>query len=333
VSDGPRLWGSDSWREEATAWLDERLAATGRSRTGPVEQPHLRPWGTVLTAPTGDGPVWLKVPGPTTAFEVALYDLVRRVDPERILEPLAVDADRGWVLLPDGGRLLGDTVAGAELAEAMVGVLPEYGALQRNLLPHADALLAAGVADMRAPVMPGRFDEAVEAVGRRVETGEDRAVLARAQGMRATFAGWCDELAGAVVGPSIDHNDLHPWNVFVGAGHDRPRFYDWGDAVVAHPFSSMLLGLGMIGMQLEVGPDDPAVVKARDAYLEVWSDLADRAALVAELELACWVGRVARALTWERSLRDQSTEEAGEFADGPLRALEALTSRTWLVAI
>jgi hypothetical protein len=32
----------------------------------------------------------------------------------------------------------------------------------------------------------------------------------------------------------------------------RVRFYDWGDSVVAHPFASMLLGLGMIRLQLEV---------------------------------------------------------------------------------
>ena len=69
VERGIGVWGSTPWRELATSWLDEQLASIGRRRTGAVEQPHLRPWATVLTAPTTDGPVWLKAVGPAAAFE------------------------------------------------------------------------------------------------------------------------------------------------------------------------------------------------------------------------------------------------------------------------
>ena len=103
--------------------------------------------------------------------------------------------------------------------------------------------------------------------------------------MRERFGEWCARLEGAAVGASLDHNDLHYWNVFVDGS---VRFYDWGDSVVAHPFASMLLGLGMLRRQLEVGADDPAVVRPRDAYLEVFRDLASRAELVEEPEPARW---------------------------------------------
>jgi aminoglycoside phosphotransferase (APT) family kinase protein len=94
---------------------------------------------------------------------------------------------------------------------------------------------------------------------------------------------------------SIDHNDLHTGNVFLDE-HGGVRFYDWGDAVVAHPFASLLVAVSVLRMHLDVGPDDPAVTRSRDAYLEVWSDLAPRAELVAELAVACWVGKIARVL-------------------------------------
>jgi hypothetical protein len=84
----------------------------------------------------------------------------------------------------------------------------------------------------------------------------------------------------------------------------RVRFYDWGDSVVAHPFASMLLGLGMIRLQLKVAADDPAVTRPRDAYLEVFGDLASHGELVEELELACRVGKALRAL---ESLLSDST--------------------------
>ena len=263
--------------------------------------------------------MWLKAPAPDTAFEVALYELLTKVSPDRIPRPIAVDPARGWVLLPDGGPVLG---FGDDLVDGLVTALPQYGQLQRDLAPHADELVAMGVADMRPAVMPIRFDEAVAAVEER--TGQRMDAIRE---MRATFVGWCERLGESSVAASIDHNDLHPGNIFFSGG--QARFYDWGDAVVAHPFASMLVGLAVVRMQLGVGVDDRAVTRPRDAYLEVWSDVAPRSVLVAEQELACWVGKVARALTWARALRTQGHDQAGEFADAPFQSLTALLAGSW----
>jgi hypothetical protein len=234
------------------------------------------------------GVVWLKAAGAETAFEVGLYGLLERVVPDRILVPIARDAGRGWMLLPDGGVRLGERLDDLDLVEAMVEVLPRYGQLQRDLGPHTDELLGLGIADMRAAVMPERFQEAVAAVGRYVGrhgNEGDRETLRRAEAMAGRFQGWCQRLGGAAVGASLDHNDLHFWNVFV------------------------------------------------DAYLEVFGDLASHGELVEELELACRVGKVGRALSWDRALRLQGEEEAGELADAPLRALESLLSDSAIVAV
>src|ERR1700741_2388027 len=99
-------WSSAAWRAEATAWLDERLAEAGLARAGAVTQPHLRPWATVLRAETSAGPVWLKAASAGTAFESDLYPVLVRAVPAHVLAPLAVDRERGWMLLPDGGPSL-----------------------------------------------------------------------------------------------------------------------------------------------------------------------------------------------------------------------------------
>src|SRR5829696_5967538 len=98
-----RLWSSAAWREQAVAWIDRRLAEHGRTRTGEVEQPRVRPWATVLRAPTTDGDVWMKAAGAATSCEAGLYELLAREAPGDVLVPLAVDAPLGWMLLPDGG--------------------------------------------------------------------------------------------------------------------------------------------------------------------------------------------------------------------------------------
>jgi hypothetical protein len=55
------------------------------------------------------------------------------------------------------------------------------------------------------------------------------------------------------------------------------------------------------------------------------------AELVAELDLACWIGKVARTLVWDRALRgDPAHEKAVGFARGPLETLGSLQMNSWL---
>ena len=333
---GIEHWSSPVWRAGAVTWLDERLAEAGLTRTGEVRQPHLRPWATALAAPTSAGTVWLKAAGPVTAFEVGLYELLARIAPDDILMPIAVDVARGWVLLPDGGTPLRGLLSGDELVDAFAGALRRYGALQRTLAPHTARLLELGLADMRPAALPGRFDEAVQAVRAFVETSgseEDREPFQRAAGMGDEVAAWCEQLADAPGVPTLDHNDLHTRNVLLGgAAGDRALVYDWGDSVVAHPFASMLVPLSFMQRHvLSCGSNDPRLMRLRDAYLGAFEDLAEPAELVATLELACRAGKIVRALTWDRVLRSLHPADVDEsWRRTPLDCLASLTEAGWI---
>jgi hypothetical protein len=262
----------------------------------------VRPWATILRATTAAGTVWMKAAAPATAFEAGLYELLARVVPEHVLVPIAVDADRGWMLLPDGGPTVG--------LEALPKALAAYAHLQHELMPHAGELLAAGVTDMRPTAMPGRFHEALAAAGPR---GAELAA------MEPQVAEWCADLAASPIPPSLDHNDLHQFNVLDGG----TRFYDWGDSVLAHPFAVALVPLGMLG-------GDAA---ARDTYLDAFSGFGTHAELLRTLEVACGVAKIARALVWERALR--AAREQGEpvdprFEDAPLETLRSIRDDSYL---
>ncbi len=332
---GVDVWSTPDWRDHAMAWVDEQLGARGLARTGDVEQPHLRPWATVLRVPTSDGTKWFKASAPGTAFEVRLYDVLARTVPERVLAPLATDPARSWALLPDGGPPLGERLQGGALADALVEGLVVYGRLQLDLASHVDELLAAGVADMRPAVMPERFEEALDATAADADPAVHRSLTA----LRADVAVWCERLAGSVVPVSLDHNDLHPWNILGATADDSARgdtirFYDWGDAVVAHAFAAMLVPLGFVARILDVGVDHPRFVRARDAYVGVF----DRGAAAGEdlagtLATACRVAKVARTLTWDRALRaarEQGEEVDGTWARAPLASLASLLDDSYL---
>jgi len=331
---GVAVWASDAWRAAALEWLDARLAGQGIARIGDVTQPHLRPWATALRVPTTRGPVWLKAASSGTAFEVRLYGLLSRLVPDQVLEPLAIDEARSWIVLPDGGLTLGAVALGDALPGALGAALAQYAGLQRALMPHAEELVAIGAADMRAARMPERFAQALalcEDHVARAGTAEDRVLLARVIAQRERFAAWCRELEQSAVPSSLDHNDLHPWNIFAARPGVPERAYDWGDSVVAHPFASLLVALGFVRHGLQVGPDDPRVAQVRDAYLVRFSDLGSRAELVRAVELACHVGKVARSLTWARAIALEG-EPAGPHARAPLRWLAAVLDPAYVIA-
>jgi aminoglycoside phosphotransferase (APT) family kinase protein len=217
------------------------------------------------------------------------------------------------MLLPDGGPALGDSRSGSGLVEPLTAALVRYAGLQRALEPHAGALLAAGVPDMRPAAMPARFEEALGSVAGSGDAAR-REVLGRVAALRGAVGEWCERLAASPARASLDHNDLHPWNILTSPnGAAAARYYDWGDSVVAHPFAAMLVPLGFAGRCLGEEPAGPGVRRVTAAYLEVFTDLAPRGELAETLEVACRVAKIARALTWERALR--ASREQGEPID------------------
>ena len=91
------------------------------------------------------------------------------------------------------------------------------------------------------------------------------------------MAALADELAALGIAASVQHDDLHGGNVLVGP--DGDRFFDWGDAVVAHPFGTLTVTFNSIAHKLELPPDDPAFARLEAVYLEAWDGVAPRADL------------------------------------------------------
>jgi hypothetical protein len=109
---------------------------------------------------------------------------------------------------------------------------------------------------------------------------------------------------------SLQHDDLHDGNVFADG-----RVFDWGDSSVGHPFGVLLVTSRVAADRFEVSDGDPLVLRLRDAYLEPWSDLASREALLADVRAAVQLGKVGRSLSWQRALVDATPDDVASFED------------------
>ncbi|WP_170127126.1 phosphotransferase family protein [Kineococcus rhizosphaerae] len=260
-------------------WALERVPDAGT----PELVKH-RPWSTVWRIPTPAGPVWLKHCPERTRHEVRLLGAMARWAVPHVLEPLAVDEDLGTVLLPDGGPTLREAPG-----PSWAAVLAGYAQTQRATEAHVDELVALGVPDLRPALLPAAF----ERLARR--WAPDVLPLL---GRLADEAAELSELGPA---PTIQHDDLHDGNVFARDG----RVFDWGDACVAHPLTSLL-----IGWDGSAGP--------LAAYLARWPTVPRRA-----VDLGVRLGIVTRTDSWDRALAGWA-DPPEQFRDAPAQWLRRL---------
>ncbi|NJP30441.1 phosphotransferase [Micromonospora thermarum] len=326
TTDTPQAdWADPRWGDLALDWVAERLRPHGRHVTGPVEA-RVRPWSLVWRVPTDGGDVWFKANNPGTVHEAGLLAALARLAPGRVLEPIAVDARRGWSLLPAGGKSLRDVLSRDRDLSRWERILPEYADLQLTTAAYADELLALGLPDHRPQVLPELFEALLddeESLLLGAEGGLSPEAHQRLRAHRDTFAEDCRRLAESGVAPTVQHDDLHDGNIFVTG--DGYRFFDWGDASLAHPFGTLLVTLRSVAYSSELSPDDPTLVRLRDAYLEPWTDRHDRATLRELAGIATRVTTVSRSLSWRRALDtpDPARREYAEAVPGWLEELLA----------
>jgi Ser/Thr protein kinase RdoA (MazF antagonist) len=290
------IWTDPEWLAETHEWIIESLDRAGLTLMGPIEQPHVRPWATVLRAPGSEGTVWCKGMVSAVAHEPVAISILARVAPDRVPRLLAADRTRRLMLTADGGTRLRDLDAPRHDPKRWMAMLRTYARLQRAAEGAATELVGAGVPDRRLAVLPDRVAELVAELR---PDGMDDLV--------PRIAKACAELAGLRIPETIEHADLHDAQVFVDP--DGDRFFDWGDAAVAHPFLSLAVALRVLASTVGVADDSPTVDAAIDAYLERWSSLAPLAALRRGAALGRALGGASRALTWHAVAVDAPATE------------------------
>ena len=332
---GRSAWTDAAFRDRFDAWARDRLAESGLRVSGPIDQPHVRPWSTVLRIPTDGGPVWAKALGPGTAHEAALLAAFAAWGSAGIVAPLAVDTELGWILSPDGGPTLRQTRpdgSGDHDLDAWERIIRDYAALQRSSETRVDDLTAAGVPDGRPATVAATLRALVDDEDLwdlDLQDPEDRAAVAAARPRLTALLPWVADVAAELrelgIASTIQHDDLHGGNIFVGP--DGVRFFDWGDAVVAHPFGTLTVTLNSIAHHAGLAPTDPGLVRVRAAYLETWTDVAPRVDLERQLDLAIELGRIARAAAWKRALRGVPADELEGHGGAPAAWLADLVER------
>ena len=294
-------WQRPGWFASCLPWIEANVP-------GVKEVRQFATWcnSCILRVQSPNARSYFKASPAYFMSEPVVTALLAERFPRRVPEVLAIDADRGWMLLED----LGDEPADALPVEDRIGALIAIAQLHQASMPHVDALLQGGFLDRRPAVLSDQI--AALAADQTVPLPAD--LGARFQLAVPRLQELCAEVASSPVPATLVHGDLHAGNIMRTDG--RFVTFDWTDGCIADPFVDVLMFLSRL-------PDDSELGAAfLDHYLSAWSDIVPRSALVAWTEIAEPLAAMHHAVTY-RGIYDAFGEyEWGQFEGALPRWIE-----------
>lgn len=309
-------WEKPSWLEEATNWIQARLAEYGLRSVDPIEILHQRPWSTFARVNTETGIVYFKAPAPVFKFEAPVTAALAKWRPDCTVPLLGVDQDRGWILSADAGPTLRSLNLGSGQIRHWTKILPLYAELQMQMVVHLPELLAYGMFDQRLANLQAKYSQILEDTESLLldrEIGLSQEEYQRLQALKPVVAKMCEQLASLGIPETLTHEEIHENNVLFSEG--RYIFTDWSDSSIAHPFFSILVTLRSVTRWLDLDESGPEVLLMRDAYLEPWIKFAPRDTLLEAFGLAYRLAMVNKALTWYHGSVNLSKKQKEPYAD------------------
>jgi len=306
-------WHDPKWQQQAHDWIRTQADRLSIHITGEIEQPHVRTWSTVMRVPSSEGTLFFKATAPETIYEIALTEKLADWYPDCMPALVAVDSARGWMLMRDGGDQLRASIRPAQDIKPWEPVITRYAELQVGLAAHVPEMLALGIPDHRPGALPARYAELL-ADEQSLMLGQEKGLtpveFRQLQDLTPRFQRICADLASFQIPDSLNHGDFHDGNVLLKDG--RITFFDWGDANVTHPFTSLRTFFVSIEMSLKL--DDysftPEMASLLERYLEPWQKFASQAQLQTVYQLSKPVASIVTTLKWRQTI---------SRLDGPLR--------------
>lgn len=319
--------------EEFSDWIRSAFAQEGVGISGEIERVHERPWSTVWRVPADGGTYYFKACTPLLIHEAAVTAALYGWRPDCIPRVIQIDAQRGWLLMADGGptlrqifnRMANGVGTRPAPTECWGEILALYAGLQIDLAEHVGELLQLGSPDRRLALLPDLYRDLLAEPEWLLIDQTDGLTITEYE--RLLDAGpqvtdLCRRLGAYAIPMSLHHNDLHDANIFVnpraGGG---PLFFDWGDSSVAHPFFSLRTVFVSIEYTFGLDEQDPLFEELAQLYLQPWTAIETVGNVQAAFKLAQRLWALSSAVKYKTQLRHLPAlkEEYGSAVPGLLQ--------------
>ena len=301
----------------ALTFLEDR-GCHPKSQFVPV---RLMPWSSVYRIDTSVGTIYLKQMAPPFAIEARLLLHLGSLFPNTVPEIVGHNEDLRCFLMFDAGIPLRDRLRANYQIQLPIKALTIYATIQQGAIAAIDSLLAFGVPDWGLETLPSLYEELLNKQTFLKEDGLTDSLLQRLVELRPIVAGLCNQLLQYGISETVEHGDFHDNNFLVNE-HDKLVINDWGDAVITHPFFSLISFLKSAARNHHITDKSKLYQNLRDAYLTTWRVFESESRLLEAFELAEKLNPIKFSLSFYRVAQCPGMEGLGEYKGTIAQALE-----------
>lgn len=307
-------------------WAQNFLENRGCYLKSPAVPVRLMPWSKVYQLETNVGHIYLKQMAPPFANEAQLLLGLGCRFPERVPEIVGHNDDLLCFLMFDAGSPLRLVLRGNYDRSLPIAVLSTYAAMQQTSVAEVSDFLSASVPDWRLDRLPFLYEELLAASQFLKKDGlTDTELQALVQTKERVFE-LCNQLSTYPISETIEHGDFHDNNVLINEA-GAWVINDWGDAVISHPFFSMISFLRSAGIHHQIHSGSQRYLDLRDAYLKPWQSMVPKTILLEALELAEKLNPIKFSLSFYRISQCPGMESMGEYRGKIAQALREFLIR------
>ncbi len=311
-------WFHPDWQKGVDAWIDDVLSGADVRRSGPSEVIKFWSLSAIVKVPVtgmdGHDAVFFKAACPLFRAEPALTQFVAGIARESVPDLLAVDTERGWMLM----RAF-DHDDDERQTWAAVPAAREIARLQMILVDRIDELIKIGAPDRR---LPNTVDALTKIITGSVELDQ---LTADEQEAAQAALPWLIEHLTALEATgmpyTLGHGDLHLGNVALV--DDQVLLFDWTDAAVTFP----ALDIALLARSSGVGDSPVDRDAVLDAYAQVWREGYPAADVDEALRLAPLANQIYQTVSYEGIYRAQEERTRWEIGGVVARTLRSLVKQ------
>ena len=270
---------------------------------------------------TGAGDLYFKATPQFMCHEGRVMRTVAERCPELLPPPVAVNPERGWVLMQDyGDEMLHECPDIARWEEA----LRLFSDAQVGQAQEAGYWLDSNIPDRRLGRMVSMIDPLIASCTRMLTGGSNGLSETEANDLRALSMPlklMCARLGQFGIPHTLVHGDLGGNILINGNGY---TFFDWTDACVSHPFFEMATISGAYFDESVLTNNPDADIRLRNAYLEAWTGFEQMDRLIEEFEASKPLGALHQAMTYMWILTNIPADARPELQGGLLHWIRNL---------
>ncbi len=307
--------------EPAKQWAKSFLQERGCQLQSQFVPVRLNPWSQVYQIKTSVGTIYLKQMAPPFAIEARLLLLLGCSYTNQIPEVVGHNDDLSCFLMFDSGMPLRDRLKSNYPLHFAKKALNTYAILQQDASSQIDTLLSLGTPDWRLTNLPMLYEELLNEQSFLKADGVTDPLLKRLHKQRSNVTKLCKQLMQYDIVETIEHGDFHDNNCLIDA-QDALVINNWGDAVITHPFFSLISFLKSAERHHNISVNTALYQDLRDTYLTTWQAFEPESRLLEAFELAKKLAPIKFSLSFYRVSQCPGIDGLGEYKGAITEALQ-----------